>query len=329
MDEKAPISWLISKINAIVSSGAADAARALSDAIFPIVSICFGIYMILICINYMRGAESEPVIDLGVRFAGFAVIIGLGLNASNHVDTIIPIVTDIGQDLALKMSVGNKNENSLDKLAVFYLQMLDEGYTKAESGGFPWNAGSLFLYLVKWFLVVFGLIPFLVAATTSIIVAQVGLVMVAMVGPLFFAFLIFPATRQYFSAWVNTAISYSLIPIFVAVIAKISIGISTEMMGKDLDKASLSMVFFASIGNLVLLFLLKNVSALASSLSAGGINAAMPGSIGTLASAIKDGGKAAGGVAKGGFKGAVATYRGTKAAAQYVKNKTNSIRKAY
>ena len=324
MDEAAPITWLIGEINKIVSSGAGATASAIATAVTPLAAVGFGIYIILICINYMRGAETEPVIDFGVRCAGFAVIIGLGLNAANYTSTVIPIVTGVGSDLASTVSGGSASAGTLDQLALHYFKILDAGYESAKTGGFPFNAGSLLLYFIKFLCILVGLIPFLVAATLAIIIADVGSVLVAMVGPLFFAFLIFPATRQYFSAWLNTALSYALIPVFVAVIATISVGLSKTM----LSDMTLKAVFLASMGNLTLLFLLKQVSSLASSLSAGGINASMMGSIGTLASAIKASAK---GSAKD-IKAMQAAYRATKAGGQaagrWAANKFNSIRKA-
>ncbi|MRD49390.1 conjugal transfer protein TrbL [Caenimonas koreensis DSM 17982] len=307
MDEAAPITWLISQINAIVTAGAGATASAIASAVTPLASACFGIYIILICVNYMRGAETEPVVDFGMRMAGFAVVIGLGLNAANYTSTVIPIVTGLGSDLASAVSGGTATAGTLDQLALKYFNILAEGYDAANSTPFPFNVGPLLLYALKALCILVGLIPFLVLATLMLIVADVGAVLVASVGPLFFAFLLFPATRQYFSAWVNTALSYALIPIFVAVIAVISVGLSATMIGSGtLDDASLKTVFLASMGNLVLLFLLKQVSALASSLSAGGINASMPGSIGTLASGIRS--------------GAMGTYREGRAGVQLAKS---------
>ncbi len=331
MDESAPITWLIQQINSIVTTGANSAAGAIASAVTPLAAACFGIYIILICINYMRGAETEPVIDFGMRIAGFAVIIGLGLNAGNYTGTVLPIVTGLGSDIASAVSGGTATAGTLDQLALHYFKILDDGYEAANSPVFPFNVGPLLLYLIKAACILVGLIPFLVAATLALIVADVGSVLVAMVGPLFFAFLIFPATRQYFSAWVNTAFSYALIPIFVAVIATISIGLSKTMFstgGGTLSDVSLKTVFLASMGNLTLLFLLKQVSTLASSLSAGGINASMPGSIGTLANSIRSGLAGSAKEAAGGFR----TYQAGRNAAAALRdrwaNRGNSIRKA-
>lgn len=326
MDEKAPITWLIAEISSIVSGGASTVAGGISTAIAPLASVGFGIYIILICINYLRGAETEPVIDFGMRCVGFAVIIGLGLNASNYSSIVIPIVTGLGSDLGNIAGGGSASAGSLDSLALHYLKIIEDGFTFASGQSGLDKVATYIQVALKSVVIIFGLAPFLVAATVALVVADTGSIMVAMVGPLFFAFLIFPATRQYFSAWVNTALSYALIPLFVAVIAMISVGLSTKMLssGGSLDQTSFTSVLLASVGNLVLLFLIKQVGSLASSLSAGGINAAMPGSIGTLANAIRSGVAGSSREVKGISSAArsLQTWREARA------NRSNSIRKA-
>ncbi|KFA40145.1 conjugal transfer protein [Xylella fastidiosa] len=322
MDESAPITWLIGEINKIVSSGADAAASAIATTVTPLASICFGIYILLICLNYMRGAETEPVIDFGLRCAGFAVIIGLGLNAANYTSMVIPVVTGVGSDLASAISGGTATAGTLDQLALHYFKILDEGYDLASNRPFPSNVGPLIIYVLKAVFILIGLIPFLVAATLCLIIADVGSVMLAIVGPLYFAFLIFPATRQYFSSWLNTAFSYALMPIFVAVIATISVGLSKQMFsGNDI---SFKAVFMASMGNLTLLFLLKQVGAMASSLSAGGINVSMPGSANTLRNAAQAARLGAKGIQQGGRT----AINAGKAAGRWAENRFNSIRKA-
>jgi len=328
MDQSAPITWLINQINLIVSSGASAAAGAIATSITPLVSICFGIYVMLITINYLRGAETDPVMDFGMRCVGWAVVIGLGLNASNYTSIVIPIVTGLGGDLANAVSGGTVTANSLDQLALTYLQIINDGFTAADGfSGFTY-IGTEILVTLKAVIVIFGLVPFLVAATLAIIVANTGSLLVAMVGPLFFAALLFPATRQYFSSWVNTAFSYALIPLFIAVIATISVGLSQQMInqpgGGTLVDASFTSVFLSAIGNLILLFLLKQVSALASSLSAGGINASMPGGIGSAAAGVRNFGRQSFRDAQG----AARAYQGLKSAGSALSNRFNSIRKA-
>lgn len=326
MDESAPITWLIDQINTIVSAGSASAAGAIAGAVAPIASACFGIYVLLMTISYMRGSETEPVIDFMLKMAAWALIIGFGLNADNYNSTVAPIVTGLGGDLSNAVSGGTVTASTLDQLALFYLDIINAGWTAAQDMGLA-GIATLMLVTVKIGIILLGLVPFLVAATLAIVAANVGSQIIAMVGPLFFAFLLFPATRQYFSAWVSSALSYALVPLLVAVVATISVGISKSMLtagGQDLISATFKDVFLAAIGNLVLLFVLRQVSALASSLSAGGINAALPGSLGTLAHAIT---KSIAGSGRQ-MKGMQQMYQGGKDLASAIKNRFNSVRKA-
>lgn len=322
MDEKAPITWLIAEINKITSSGASATASAIAGVVTPIFAIGLGFYMILVALNYLRGAESEPVMDFGMRMIKMAVVIGLGLNMANYTDTVIPIVTGLGSDLASAVSGGKVSSNSLDELALYYLKILEDGYEAAD------GVGETVLFAFKATLVIGGLTPFLVLATVLLVIADVGAVMVASVGPLFFGTLLFPATRQYFSAWLNTALSYALIPLLVAVVTVISVGLSKEMLvpgGSTLVDTTFKKVFLAALGNLALLFVLRQVNSMASSLSAGGINAGQPGS---LADAARTAGKLGGLAAKLGFRTARGAYRlGAKGVAA-ASNRRNSVRKA-
>ena len=296
MDDAAPITWLINQINALVTAGSATVADAISGAVAPIASACFGIYVILITINYMRGAETEPVVDFIVRMASWALIIGLGLNTSNYDSIVAPIVTGLGTDFANAASGGTVTAGTLDTLALTYLNIYNAGMTAAAAVGGLSGIGMEIVVGIKGLIMMFCLVPFLVAATLCIIVANVGSQIIAMVGPLFFAFLLFPATRQYFSSWVNTALSYALIPLIIAVVASLSVSLSTQMLPTGtLVTATFTQVFLASIGNLILLFFLKTVATLASSLSAGGINAAMPGGVGAAAKSLSNSAK---GIAK-------------------------------
>ena len=60
--------------------------------------------------RYSKDSEKyrEPVIDFGARCAGFAVILGLGLNVGNYANMVIPILIGLreDEDLALAVSSG-------------------------------------------------------------------------------------------------------------------------------------------------------------------------------------------------------------------------------
>jgi type IV secretion system protein VirB6 len=240
----------------------------------------------LILFSYMRGAEENFVGDFMYRVIGFAVIMGIGFSAGSYSALVLPIVTGLGNDLASAASGGTVTSGALDNLVLFYWKIIGESMKELSNYGVT-DIGIAIMVIFKIALVIIGLIPFLVIATVTIITANIGSGLVAMVGPIFFACLLFPATRQYFSAWVNTAFSYALVPLLVAVLSMVSIGLSIEFMGDSpLADSSTFSVFFAAIGNLILGILVKNTGSLASSLSAGGINMGAAGGLGSAASSV-------------------------------------------
>lgn len=290
LSEVAPISSLINYVNTLTSQALSSVAGDMITAITPFGAAAFGIYIILMMWSYMRGAEADPVQDFLVKFFSWSLIIGYGLNAATYTSVILPIVTGLGNSF-LSLIGGGVSQTAMDSLAIGTIQIIQNGYEQAsilsDSNGFSGLAltiGMYVLLLFKVVLLVVGVIPFLVACTVTVIVANTGSQIVGAVAPLFFLALLFPATRQYFSAWLNTALSYALIPLFVAVVAVLGMGVTIGILGipatpsttNTLVNVSLFRVFYAALANLTFLFLLQQVTSLASSLSSGGINAGMP-----------------------------------------------------
>jgi type IV secretion system protein VirB6 len=292
MNQQAPITWLIAVINELLADAIAGAASKLVAYILPPLGIFFGIYIVLLSLNYLRGGSAEGIVDVFKRFFAFTLILGLGMNANNYVNIVLPIVIGIGPNIADAVSGGNSGAGALDELALNYVNILSEGYEQANTPIFPLNLGTLLLYGIKVLLVLGGLVPFLVAATLSYIAADVGSQLVAAIGPLFFAFLVFPATRQYFSAWLNSAISFALVPILISILTGISISISKKAFGEQasLGDTTLVTVFLGAVVNLVLVFLVRECVGLAGKLSGGGASFAT-GGLGGFANAARTAGQ--------------------------------------
>jgi len=174
--------------------------------------------------------------------------------------------------------------------------------------------GSYLTWLLDAALLIAGIFPFLIMATVMVIVANLGAQIVASVGPLFFFALIFPATRQYFSAWLNTVLSYAFIPLFVAVVSMLAVGTTNGILalkpGETILTVSFAKILFVAFADWVFVFLLYQLSSVASSLSSGGINAGMPsGGHGAMIRAVKGLGGATGRGAMTTGRGALAMYK--------------------
>lgn len=217
MDPAAPITGLINLIISNITDVSTSAAGTIATTISPLAGAGFGIYIIIWTFNMMRGGTDELVVDFGLKIMSWALIIGVGLNASNYTSTVIPIVVGVGDDIAAAVMHGSQNANSLDMLALAYLKIIDDGFASVPDG--IAGLSTLAIVSLKALIVIFGIAPLLVAAIVTLVTAKAGALLVAMVGPIFFAFALFPATRSYFSAWINSVVSFGLVPVFVAVIS--------------------------------------------------------------------------------------------------------------
>ncbi len=90
---------------------------------------------------------------------------------------------------------------------------LTAGAMEAMFGGIQAKLAAYVKIFILW---VFA-IPFLGVALAYMLVAQVMLVFLAGIGPLFFGLALFPATRTYFTNWIGAVLNYGFYFLFVAV----------------------------------------------------------------------------------------------------------------
>lgn len=300
-----PVTWLTTEINAAVGGALVGVIRKLIDVITPLFLSAFGLYNLLLTINYMRGAEQKPLMDYFFKLLSWSLIIGIGFNYQTYTEVVMPIVTGptgFGDVLANVFSGGSSSVHTFDLMFRNYVAMINTGFTSAveDSKWYDMLTGALAMKIIsvslKAVILLVGVMTFEVIAVSFMLTANIAAQIVAVLGPIFFGFLLFPATRQYFSAWVNTLFSYALIPALIALVAVMASGVSNSILGITdagvdqpitLADASLFRVILAAFANGVFIFMLKQVASIASSLSAGGINAGMGNAMGGLIGGAK------------------------------------------
>lgn len=269
----APVTTIINRLETAVIDSTSGAAGGIVGVITPLVTACFGIYIMLIVVGYMRGSNSNPVWETWMLILKFALVIGIGLNASNYADNVLPMLKEFGDNISTAIIGGGSTGGStLDELLKFYIKTIGDDLKRISNFSWYEMIAPLFMWLIKSIIILLTLLPFVVIATVLLILAKIGILLVAAIGPLYFAFLLFPATRQYFSSWLNAAHSYALIPVFVAILCLVSVNISKEVFGGSFEQASFMDVVIAGFVNVVLICILKTIQQLASQLSAGGVN---------------------------------------------------------
>lgn len=279
----APISSMINMITTPLATALSTYAGGLITAMTAPVGVCFIIWVIIKASHMMKGMDESSLLDFGWFLLSFFIVLAM---MTTYETGLMPWINDLANS-------GVAGETTLDQVAIYYVGIFDASDTEVANIINPLERIPMMITVgIKEFIVLVGLVPFLIAATLIYLSLKVGLMMVLALGPIFLALGLFPATRQYASAFANTVFSYVLGFALLGVIALVSINLSKEMFTNPdatLVDATMPLVIYAAIGNLLLMFLLKQVASIASSLSAGGINAGIAGgNLRSLASSIRN-----------------------------------------
>lgn len=85
----------------------------------------------------------------------------------------------------------------------------------------------IFKLLILW---AFAL-PFILISAAYMFIAQIMLVILAAIGPIFFGFALFPATRTYFTNWIGQVLNYG----FYFLIVTVTVRLAITMANAELD----------------------------------------------------------------------------------------------
>lgn len=248
---------------------------SLMSVISPLFLSGFTIYLLLLLLSYWQGSGVETtIVDLLKRVLAWAVVIGFSINVGAYNDTVMPIVLNLGDGLSQSFSgTNNPPENALDELVEMLTQKVNEN-TESLSilSGFDAIAARIASVIVNMLLIICGGL-FLVVAGAYILITKIFLAILAVIGPIFIASALFPATRQYFSAWLNQVLNYSLLILFIKITATVfTTYLANAITGSDLqtDQGVIHILLTSGLFTIVLLKLPDLASGLMGGIASGG-----------------------------------------------------------
>lgn len=308
---------IFQEIEHIVQNTIAGNMSALVSAVSPIFLSAFIIYVMFIFLSYWQGSSVEgTIVDMIKRVMAWAVVLGFSLNIGAYSSTIMPMVLHLGDGLAQIFGGSGDPQNALDDLVVGLLDKLDEstnGFSLLQ--GIDGIAAKITSVIMNMLVIVCFSI-FLIVAAGYITVTKVFLALLSLVGPLFILCSLFPATRQFFSAWVNQVINYSFLVLFIKILAVVfTTYLGNAITGTDLqtDQGVIHIILTSGLFTIVMLKLPELASGLMGGIASGGF--------GNLANAGK-GASAAMGATTAGVRGVGAgAYKGYEKSKDYIGNR--------
>nr|WP_012477723.1 type IV secretion system protein [Moraxella bovis]BAD83763.1 VirB6-like protein [Moraxella bovis Epp63] len=272
-------------------------AGTLISVLEPLLLSSFSVYLLFLFLSYWNSSIEESIVDFVKRCIAWILILSFSLNIGYYNEYIVPMVMNFGDFLSQKFSGSNTTiDGSLDDMATIVLNGIQE--TLKEANGISATVLAIIIIL----LIAISSIIFLIISAGYILLAKVFAGILVVVGPIFIAMALFPATRQYFSAWVNQVVNYALLTFFLNVLMAIFIEFMVGAFGTgyiDLTRG-LNIAIGAGIFFVVLLRLPELSSSLAGGLSANGFTQATRSLLNAskAVKGFKSGGKSGGYIGK-------------------------------
>lgn len=234
----------------------------------PIIGASFVVYLAFVFLSYFDNPAEQIITDLFKRVFAWTIIIAFSFNIAQYNQYIVPVVTHFGEFLSAKFA-GVAQEQVSDGFDVMLEQMLDAIGKKYEEvdtldvGGY-FMLGLQVIFMLPMFVI------FAVLAGAYLIIGKVISAILAIIGPVFIALFLFPATRQYAFNWIGQVVTYNILIFLTNVLVGVFIQYMQSAIGDNLAITFYS-AFIISIGSGLFFVVLLKIPELASSLG-GGMN---------------------------------------------------------
>lgn len=264
---------VFSKIDIAVADFIGGGISNLMNTVEPLLLSGFTVYLLFIFLSYWNSSFEESIIDFFKRSMAWFAILGLSLNISNYNQYIMPLVMGLGDGLSVALN-GQTNATVLDNMAKSMIDIVIGNQDEANTYPMPFGLGDYIKAIINNAIIIISFSAFLVISASYILLAKIFMSILALLGPLFISLALFPATRQFFTAWVNQVVNYGLLLLLMNITAGLMIKIFGEVLNLSSVEYPVSVSFLVGVLLLSFMFfvVLLKLPDLASGL-AGGISA--------------------------------------------------------
>ena len=236
---------LFAELDRISTVFSRDVSSRVIVAITPVLAAGLTVWFIVWGILVMRGAVEQPVREFLGKVIRTALVVSVALGAGLYQRDVAEVIRTVPDDLAAAVAGGEANvrfgagpSDTGSVQAALIDRAAGQGLSKAEEafekGGLMTQQGIAFY--------TFGVLMLLATVImvgvggALILVAKVMLALLAGLGPLFIAALLFDATRRFFDRWIAMIATYGLVVVLFAAVFTFMLAIfANYMSGVALD----------------------------------------------------------------------------------------------
>lgn len=290
MDNLAIFTNVFSRIDNSVLNIVSNHISGMMNIFSPVLMSAFTVYVIFTIWTYFESPLEQMIWDLIKRVIAWGVIISFSINISSYMTNVVPLVMHLGDNLSQAFSGSGTTASSLDSLIKLLFDMTNKTTEFAETTSGIEGISAKLYAMCKNFLILVIFALFLTIVAAYILLAKVSLAILAIIGPVFISLALFPATKQFFSAWVNQVVNYSLYILLVNIVGSLLIDYLNGSFNESSLISQSGMIHIVVVLLLFSIIILK-LPELASGL-AGGISNNGFGALAQTASKFAKGGAA-------------------------------------
>ncbi len=307
---------LFDKLDGVTKTFVTDIASNTISHIAPLITVALTISFLVYALLIMQGAIETPVADFMMKCIRISFIVSIALSAGFYQSNIAEIVTRTPDELATALI---SNKQAPDKAGNMIDASMEKGFNYAADA---FDQASLYS-VSSWS---YPIIAAIIMIATGILcgvglavllTVKVALTILAGLGPLFIAALLFEPTKRYFELWVGQVVNYALILVIYSAV----FGFFIELLGDYASQGKIdgyqNMAY--SVGGLVIItccavIVLLQIPSIASALSGGvSLSFSHKGKQAAKgAAAAYNGGKAVGGTVASGARAITGKFQGKK-----------------
>lgn len=260
----------IDKFDSISVNFVAKLSQNAITAVAPVITPALTLSFVAFCLLIMRGAVDVPVGEFLQKCLRVAIITSFAVSGGYYQTQIASILIELPNDMASAIVGGPSGANIgniIDRAAGAGFDVAGEAF---EQGGFLSSDGLMFglfgIFVVLSTALVVGI------GAALVILAKMGLYIMAGLGPMFIFALLFPPTAKLFESWISQVISFTLLVVVFAASFMFLIDIYMSYM-TDMRLDGTQNVSYALGGSAILsigiIVVLMQLPSIASSLSQG------------------------------------------------------------
>ncbi len=198
-------------LTALLTSYLSDTLTRIAGALEPAVITAGAVYIAAWGYLQLAGQIEEPFTDGLKRIGMFVLVIGIGLKLWGYHALVVDTFLLAPSQLAAAVVGAGSPVGTIDQIL----------FTGSDAAQALLTKGGFFEGLT---FVIAGFIVYALVGVTALYtmfllaLSRVALSILLALGPLFFALLLFPATRRYFEAWIAQLSNYALIAVLTVLV---------------------------------------------------------------------------------------------------------------